>query len=86
VDKMATRTGHKGQIVIEKPIRDALGIEPGSLAVQKLVDNHLGIYFYPAEHKQSLRGVLTTKICRRVSVDEWATIREAIWLEDWSDI
>lgn len=82
---MVTRIGHKVQIVIEKPIRDALGLEPGSLAVQKLIDNPLEIYFYPVEHKQSLRGVLAAKICRRVSADEWATMRETVWLEGWSD-
>jgi AbrB family looped-hinge helix DNA binding protein len=32
---MATKVGAKGQVVIEKAIRDSLGIEPGSLAIQR---------------------------------------------------
>lgn len=37
---MLTTLGPKGQIVIEKAIRNALGIEPGYVAVQKLAGDH----------------------------------------------
>ena len=43
-------------MVIEKEIRDRLGVKPGWQAVQLLVDNQVRIYFIPPEHKRSLRG------------------------------
>ena len=42
---MANKVGTKGQIVIDKRIRDSLGIEPGWIALQTLVDDHVEIYF-----------------------------------------
>jgi|DewCreStandDraft_2_1066082.scaffolds.fasta_scaffold57736_2 AbrB family looped-hinge helix DNA binding protein len=55
---MARRVGSKGQVVIEKEIRDRLGVRPGWLAVQQLVDDHVEIYFAPPEHDRSLAGAL----------------------------
>lgn len=55
---MANRVGTKGQVVIEKAIRDELGIEPGWKAIQQIVDGHLEIYFIPPRHNRSLLGVL----------------------------
>ena len=45
---MPSVVGQRGQIVIEKPIRDALGLKPGHLAVQHLETDHVKLYFYPA--------------------------------------
>jgi len=42
---LANKVGEKGQVVIDKTIRDRLGIGPGWLAIQRLVDNHVEIYF-----------------------------------------
>ncbi len=55
---MPNTVGSKGQLVIEKEIRDRLGVQPGWQAVQLLVDNHVRIYFIPPEHNRSLRGIL----------------------------
>ena len=55
---MARRVGSKGQVVIEKEMRDRLGVQPGWLAVQQLVDDHVEIYFVPPEHDRSLAGAL----------------------------
>lgn len=71
--------GEKGQIVIEKPIREALGIEPGFIAVQAVVDDHVEIRFYPPEHRRSLRGRLARFAKRSVSEEEWAQAREQAW-------
>ncbi len=50
--------GPKGQIVITKEIRDRLGIGPGWLAIERVVDDHVEIYFVPPKHRRSLLGVL----------------------------
>jgi len=78
---MLTTVGQKGQIVIEKTIREALGLQPGYVAVQKLAGDHVEIYFYPPEHRQSLRGMLEKKIKKTVAIEEWAALREHAWGE-----
>jgi len=65
---MASRVGSKGQVVIAKEIRDALGIVPGSLAAQRRVGSTVELRFLPPEHHRSLRGILAryvTATCRR---------------------
>lgn len=76
---MLATVGQKGQIVIEKALREALGLQPGYFAVQKLVSDHIEIYFYPPEHKRSLRGLLANKIQKRMATDDWQAVREEAW-------
>ncbi len=76
---MGNVVGEKGQLVIEKPIRAALGVEPGSVAVQTLVDDHVEIRFLPPEHRRSLRGILERPNQRRVPLEEWDQAREEAW-------
>ncbi|HLX10330.1 MAG TPA: AbrB/MazE/SpoVT family DNA-binding domain-containing protein [Thermoanaerobaculia bacterium] len=76
---MTNIVGEKGQVVIEKPIREALGILPGSTAVQELRDDHVEIRFYPPEHRRSLRGVLAGRIGGSVPAGTWGRQREAAW-------
>ena len=77
---MANKVGLKGQVVIAKEIRDRLGIRPGWLTVQKLVEDHVVVYFVPPEHAESLKGSLAPFITRRVAEgDEWEQAREAAW-------
>ena len=74
------KVGAKGQVVIEKEIRDQLGIEPGWLALQRVVDGHLEIRFLPPEHDESLRGILAPYT--NVSIapgEEWDRAREQAW-------
>jgi len=71
--------GEKGQVVIEKPIRETLGIQPGFVAVQSVVGDHLEMRFYPPEHRRSLRGRLESFAKRSVSQEEWAQAREEAW-------
>ena len=53
---MATRVGTKGQVVIEQRIREELGIEPGMLAVQRVVGDHVELRFVAGKHRRSLAG------------------------------
>ncbi len=78
---MAHTVGDKGQVVIEKPIREALGVQPGSIAVQSLVEDHVEIRFYPPEHTRSLRGVLAKYAKNPISPDEWQAVREQAWAD-----
>lgn len=84
---MANLVGEKGQIVIEKPLRDALGVQPGFLTVQTLVEDHVEIRFYPPEHNRSLRGALKKYATRVLSTDELREARDKAWGEavaqDW---
>jgi AbrB family looped-hinge helix DNA binding protein len=74
--------GTKGQIVIEKGIRDRLGIKPGWVAMQRLVDDHVEVFFVPPPHDRSLKGVLAGQIRRTVAPgEEWDRAREAAWEE-----
>lgn len=76
---MPSVIGQKGQIVIEKPIRDALRLAPGYLAIQRLVNDHVELYFYPPEHQESLRGMLASQARRSVSIDEWPEAVQEAW-------
>ena len=79
---MAYSVGSKGQVVIAKEIRDRLGVEPGWLALQTLVDDHVEIYFLPPEHRKSLKGSLSahTKVTV-ASGKAWEEARETAWRE-----
>jgi bifunctional DNA-binding transcriptional regulator/antitoxin component of YhaV-PrlF toxin-antitoxin module len=78
---MPSVIGQRGQIVIEKPIRDALGLEPGYVAVQILVNDHVELHFYPPEHRDSLRGLLAEDVKQSVAPEQWQKMRQAAWYE-----
>ena len=80
---MAYLVGRKGQVVINKEIRDRLGVEAGWQAIQRLVDDHVEVYFLPPAHKRSLKGVLRGYLEVRIaSGDQWDRARDAAW-ENW---
>jgi AbrB family looped-hinge helix DNA binding protein len=77
---MAYVVGAKGQIVIAKEIRERLGVEPGWVALQRLVDDHVEVYFLPPQHRQSLKGSLASHVKLRIGTgEEWEKAREAAW-------
>jgi len=76
---MPSVIGKQGRIVIEKSIRDALGLRPGYIAVQHLVDDHVEVFFYPPEHEKSLRGILAHHVKQSMSDEDWSKIREEAW-------
>ena len=78
---MVNKVGAKGQVVIAKEIRDRLGVEPGWLALQRLVNDHVEVYFLPPEHNRSLKGSLAKYVKRGVkeTEEDWGTIKEEAW-------
>ena len=76
---MATKVGPKGQVVIDKEIRDRLGVKPGWLALQRVVDDHVEVYFVPPEHNESLKGSLSRYVKRPVGDEELRRAREEAW-------
>ncbi len=79
------RIGPKGQMVIEKALRQQLGIGPGWHAVQEVRGNELVVRFQPPLHTRSLAGALRRyakgikppsdevmdKAVERAIVEEW---------------
>ncbi|NQW22597.1 MAG: AbrB/MazE/SpoVT family DNA-binding domain-containing protein [SAR202 cluster bacterium] len=83
---MPNLVGTKGQVVISKEIRDQLGIGPGWMALQRLVDDHVEIYFVSPEHDDSLMGSLASHI--HIAVEpgsEWDKARETAWAQGATD-
>ena len=77
---MAYLVGPKGQVVIAKEIREQLGIQPGWIALQRLVGDRVEIYFLPPEHNRSLKGSLSQHIQTHIPPGEaWDQAREKAW-------
>ncbi len=77
---MSHVVGSKGQVVIAKEIRDKLGVRPGWLALQRVVDDHVEVSFVPPEHNRSLKGSLAKHVKAHVaSGEEWDRARDAAW-------
>lgn len=76
---MSFRVGSKGQVVIDKRIRDELGVVPGSLAIQRRVGSRVEISFLPPEHARSLRGALRGARRRSVAAGSWAKAEDEAW-------
>lgn len=55
---MASQVSERGQITIDREIRDQLGVKPGMIAYQTVVNGHLEVVFLPAPHRRSLYGAL----------------------------
>lgn len=77
---MAHKVGTKGQVVIAKEIRDKLGIEPGALAIQHIVGDHVEIRFVPVT-RHSLLGILRENARPLGPDDDWHEVRERAWAE-----
>ncbi|MDN5850677.1 MAG: AbrB/MazE/SpoVT family DNA-binding domain-containing protein [Nitrococcus sp.] len=77
---MAHVAGAKGQVVVSKGIRDRLGVQPGWMTVQRLVDGHVEIYFVPPDHRRSLKGALAAHIGSAVGRGKaWDEARNRAW-------
>lgn len=73
---MASTVGERGQVTIEKAIREELGVYAGDLAVQRVEDGRVVIEFLPAPHRRSLAGVLRDKVRPVMDDADWAAVRD----------
>ena len=56
--EMGIRVSRRGQITIDRDARKQLGVRPGMVAHQRVVDGRLEVVFLPAPHRRSLCGAL----------------------------
>lgn len=77
---MTYLVGTKGQGVIAEEIREQLGVKPGWVAVQRLVEDRVEIYFLPPEHSASLKGGLRRFVTAHIPAGEaWEQARRTAW-------
>lgn len=76
---MTSRVGERGQITIEKSIREELGIYAGDEAVQRVEDGRIVIEVVPGRHRRSLAGSLKPKVARRPADESWESLRREAW-------
>ncbi len=76
---MSSRVGDRGQITIEKAIREELGIYAGDEAVQRVEDGRIVIEMVPGRHTRSLAGAAAPHVRRHPTDESWEALRDAAW-------
>jgi bifunctional DNA-binding transcriptional regulator/antitoxin component of YhaV-PrlF toxin-antitoxin module len=76
---MSSRVGERGQITLEKAIREEMGIYAGDEAVQRIEAGRLVIEFVPGRHRRSLAGSLRDKVRHMPADESWDALRRAAW-------
>ena len=76
---MSSRVGDRGQITIEKAIREERAIYAGDEAIQRVEDGRIVIEVIPGRHRRSLAGSLRAKATREPSDETWSALRDAAW-------
>jgi len=80
---LSTLVGRKGQITIEAPIREKLGIAVGWRAIQRIEDDKVVISFVPPKHNRSLAGILRDATSVRIATeDEMHEAIERAWEQE----
>jgi AbrB family looped-hinge helix DNA binding protein len=79
IPTMTSRVGERGQITIEKAIREQLAIYAGDEAVQRVEGGRIVIEIVPGRHRRSLAGTLAAHAARVPADETWETLREAAW-------
>lgn len=74
---LQSRVGERGQVTVEKAIREEMGIYAGDEAVQRIEDGRLVIEFVPGRHRRSLAGSLREKVGRTPADESWEALRQA---------
>lgn len=76
---MGSKVGERGQITIEKAIREELAIYAGDETVQRIEDGRIVIEVVPGRHRRSLAGLLRDKVGRVPDDEAWDALRDAAW-------
>jgi AbrB family looped-hinge helix DNA binding protein len=76
---MTSRVGERGQITIEKAIREELAVYAGDEAIQRVEDGRIVIEIVPGRHRRSLAGSLRDKVGRHPEDEAWDRLHEAAW-------
>ena len=76
---MTSRVGARGQITIEKAIREELAIYAGDETVQRVEDGRIVIEVIPGRHRRSMAGALRDKIGHTPADESWEALRRAAW-------
>lgn len=76
---MGSRVGERGQITIEKAIREELAIYAGDETVQRVENGRIVIELVPGRHRRSLAGSLRDKVGRQPADETWEALRDAAW-------
>lgn len=79
IPTMSSRVGERGQITIEKAIREELAIYAGDETVQRVEDGRIVIELVPGRHRRSLAGSLRDKVGRQPADETWEALRDAAW-------
>jgi AbrB family looped-hinge helix DNA binding protein len=74
---LSSRVGERGQITIEKRIREELGVYAGDQAIQRVDGGRVVVEFVPGPHRRSLAGTLRDKVTRRPTDERWPALRDA---------
>jgi AbrB family looped-hinge helix DNA binding protein len=74
---MSSTVGERGQITIEKAIREELAIYAGDEAVQRVEDGRIVVEIVPARHLRSLAGSLKGSITRVPTDERWEALAQA---------
>ena len=74
---MVSRVGERGQITIEKAIREELAIYAGDATIQRVEDGRIVIDVVPGRHRRSMAGSLRDKVGRTPDDESWENLREA---------
>jgi len=76
---MTSRVGERGQITIEKAIREELSIYAGDETIQRVEGGRIVIDIVPGRHRRSLAGSLKDKVRRTPDDEDWPALRDAAW-------
>ncbi len=76
---MVSRVGERGQITIEKAIREELAIYAGDETVQRVEDGRIVIEVVPGRHRRSMAGALRDKVGRLPPDESWDALRRGAW-------
>jgi AbrB family looped-hinge helix DNA binding protein len=76
---MSSTVGERGQITIEKAIREQLAIYAGDEAVQRVEGGRIVIEIVPGPHRRSLAGMLRDRVQRQPLDESWGALRDAAW-------